>query len=314
MNNKRFIQLVAVIISLLVSALGIFFLSNTREKNENGDLKIAASIFPIYDIAKNIAGENTEVIQVLPRGVSPHTYEPTIADQEKLSGVDILFVIGHDLDNWAIEMAKASNKDVKIVVVDKNIDLQTGNHHEHEEGEEEEQEEEVDEEAIDPHYWLSVTNAIEISKTIKEELKAINMIEENTLDENTKIYVEKLEKLREESVNTLSGLENKEIITFHDAFGYFAQEFGLEVVATIEEFPGKEPTSQYLNEVVNEIEYHNLKVIFKEPQLSDAIINALANDYNIEVRTLDPEGGLEEIDSYIELIEYNVQTIMDSME
>ena len=113
-------------------------------------------------------------------------------------------------------------------------------------------------------------------------------------------------------VQSLDEVKKQPIITFHDAFGYFSDHFGITVVATVEPFAGKEPTPQYLVELGNIIKELNVRYLFTEPQLSSRNIQAFASDNNLVVGVLDPIGGLQTRETYIELISFNVNALKDA--
>lgn len=367
MKNKLIIFAILVAVALP----GILYLAFAQDSGEQDDetLKIAASIFPVYDIAQNIVGDNAEIVQVLPSGSSPHTYEPDAAKQSELNNIDALFMIGNELDEFAEDSVSASNDRYKKVVVDKNIDLMESDHsHSHDEehddeeqkdngsheeekdhneegdehgeehekheeddhnedeasedadGHEEEHKEEHEDEhkhgEYDPHYWLSVDNAKEIAETIYTEVSEIDPSNESEYKQNYETYISELDELKTELDEILDVDEmnsERKIITFHNAFGYFAEEYNIEIVATIEEFAGQEPSPEYINGVVAEIEEYNIETLFKEPQLPDTIVDALSNDYNVDVLTIDPLGGAEGRNSYIELMRYNAEQISQAL-
>src|SRR3989344_4025831 len=91
--------------------------------------KIAATIFPLYDLVRNVAGDEFEVILILPPGANPHVFEPTPADIAKISEVKMIFAIGHNLDNWALPLAEAATES-QVVTVDRGIPLLESTHSE----------------------------------------------------------------------------------------------------------------------------------------------------------------------------------------
>jgi len=105
--------------------------------------------------------------------------------------------------------------------------------------------------------------------------------------------------------------KTKNIVVFHDAWGYFADHFGLTVVGTFEPFPGQEPTPQYLKELQVAVKDYNIKALFAEPQLSQDSIKTLAKDLGVDIKVLDPTGGVEGRMSYIEMMDFNVNNVYE---
>lgn len=302
------------IVATIVIAISVFLLSRQETKPQ-----IATSIFPLHDITKNITGDKFEVVNLLPAGASEHTYEPTFTDQQKIASSKLVFAIGLDLDNWVQELAYKSS--VRSVEVFAGIQLLEGEE-EHEARDVEDNmakpntslahaSEDPDHTHYDPHYWLSLTNGKLIAQNIAKEIITLDPTNKDYYEQNLSDYLVKLDNALIEA-KSLS-ISNSKIITFHEAFAYFAQELGIEIVATIEPFPGKEPSLAYLNEVGELIKQHGVKTLFKEPQLSDAVIKALANDFGATVDTLDPIGGIGERDSYINTYLYNARTVAKAL-
>jgi len=300
--NKRFIVLLII---FLLGLFGLsFYLGFVKNPAINGDkgLKVAASIFPLYDITKNIAGDKAEVVLMLPVGASEHTFEPTPKEQEELSDADLVVLIGHGIDGWVEKLVQAGRGE-EVVTVDRNIELKSLEGEEVEEGGD----------GLDPHYWLSIDNAMIIADNVAEELSKEDPANAQYYRANSYKYKIKLGELKQELQQKIVSISDPEIVTFHEAFSYFAQEFSINIVASIEPFPGKEPTAQYLADVKRIVEENGLKVLFKEPQLSDSVVNALAEDLDVSIYTLDPVGGMEGRDSYEKLLEYNINTIVEAL-
>lgn len=289
---------------LFVVALGFWaFASRTN----NDTKKVATSIYATYSLTSQIAqGGDIEIVNLLPTGTSPHQFQPTAQDQLRLSSVDKVFVIGHELDDWASNTAMNVNPDVKIVSMDKGIDLLE---FEEEHGDESEEQHGQ----FDPHYWLSVENAKIMAANIKDELIELDSANSNKYLENYNNLIASLNNLKAENNTKTQQLSARQVITFHDAFNYLAKELGIEVVATVEEFPGQTPSPAYIAQVGAVIKEHQVKVLFKEPELSDEVVAALASDYGATVKTLDPLESSDPQMSYQDLIRYNVDTILQAL-
>lgn len=327
-----------VAIAIILVAAGAVFALTTSQSTQSDSRTVAATIGPVASLTEQIAGEHFEVVQILPAGASPHTYSLKVSDAEALESASLVFAIGNGLDDWVTDSVDES----KLVDLDQGIELmeygEEGHHHDDEdhededhEGEEHEDEEHMDEheeddhmegedheeenhdhdhEGADPHYWLSAQNASIMAETITDELIAKAPELEDELRSNLAKLQISLRGLLDDSKTKIAAIDDPEIITVHSAFGYMADELGIEVVATVEESPGKEPTAAYIKELGDVITEENVRVLFKEPQMSDAIIEPLANDYGAKVGILDPLGTDSE--SYQELYQRNVQVIVDA--
>lgn len=317
---------ILLIIGFLVVVASVMWVVNKDRLSSSQELenKVGATIFPIYDIAKQIAGDEFEVVLLLPSGASPHTFDPQPSLLKNLQGSKAIFAIGHGLDDWTNTLAQSL--DVPVVPVDKNVELRStpDEHEEHEEvdNHEHEEHEEVDshehEEShehgpLDPHYWLSIHNAEQITLNISEKLSALDKQNSDLYSERAQNYINELKALDTELQNRVATVSGTNIISLHDAWYYFADEFGLNLVGTFEPSAGKEPTPKYLADLQEEVQEHAVSVLFMEPQLSSNSIKAFASDYGLSIAIIDPLGGVEGRQSYIELMRYNVEQVVTAL-
>lgn len=334
MYMKRMLLLVAIVFT--AGFLGVWALQSDKtfqtpvsdtSQSQNDKPVVVASIFPLYDIVRIVGGEEVEAILLLPPGSSPHTFDPIPSTLRKVTDAQKVFMIGHQLDMWAEDLANSAGN-VDVVVVDTSISLQENvNHHGHDEHHEEENfdewvnlEEEYfldvghDQGEIDPHYWLNPENAGIIATTVANELSKVYPEHAQEFASRAQAFSKDIESRSAAWKQQIAALgDHVDIITFHDAFGYFAKYFDIHVVATVEPFAGKEPTPQYLKELRDTIQAQEASALFLEPQLSSDAIRSFAQDTGIPVGVLDPIGGVEGRNSYIELISYNVQTIVETL-
>jgi ABC-type Zn uptake system ZnuABC Zn-binding protein ZnuA len=289
-------------ISMFIVIACCFLLLMSCKKNEvpaaqNGNLKIAATIFPLADIAKNIGGDKILVITIMPPGASPHTFEPTYETIRQAGGIRALFKIGCGLDDWAQKVTAALSGNIAVIEVSQGIDLRH-----------------FGDGTTDPHYWLSLTNGSIIAKNIAEGLVSLDPANKDYYLRNLAAYQELLVKENEAIKQKMAGLQNKTFVTFHEAWFYFAQAYGLAVAEAFEPFPGKEPTPEFLAHFIKTIKDNNIKIVFTEPQFSAESIRQVANDLHIKINTLDPEGGgSPETKTYLDMMRYNAQTIYKAL-
>ena len=302
-------------ISAIIVVMGLFYTLNKNYESSPSN-KVAATIFPLYDIVRNVAGNEIETVLILTPGASPHTFDPSPKEIKALNGSKILFAIGHGLDNWAFKMTEAVGVE-KTVIVDKYIDLLEGGHDHHNNEHDNDHKSthgHGENHAKDPHYWLTAGNAIKIAQSVKEELSLIFPEKSEAFEENFKNYSQKLQSLDEKIIKELSAFDNPPIATFHNAWSYFARGYPVNLVTVFEEFPGKEPTPKYIAEFKENIIKNNVKVIFSEPQFSPLALQPIAKDLGVIFSELDPLGGVEERKTYEELMIYNVNQIITTLQ
>lgn len=264
-------------------------------------VKVATTIFPLYDFARHIAGDAADVVLLLPPGASPHTFEPTPAKVRNLAGSDVLFLIGHGLDDWAARIAlsagvtRAVTVDAGVVLRDAPGDGSAGAARRAR--------------LVDPHYWLSIGNAKAIAHTVEAEIERIAPNRKNELRQRLDIYLAGLDAADADIRRLLANLPNRRIATFHDAFGYFAAAYGLEVVATFEPFPGKEPGPRFVVEFQHAVRTAGVRVLFSEPQFAVAALRPVAADLGVTLSVLDPLGGVPGREGYVELMLFNARQV-----
>lgn len=304
---------VLFVLGLLSLIAGISMLNNGKQQEEKNNVsgvdkvRVAATIFPLYDIVRVVGGDKVDVKLVLPPGASPHTFEVTPGQVKDFQSVQTFFAIGHGIDDWTNDIANSVDG-AEVFIVDENIYLMPFEHEEHDEheGSESEHEHEGNE---DPHYWLSLQNAEQISKNVAERLAAMDTENADYYKKNSEDFISQLETKKKQWQEKVAVLDERDIVVFHDAWGYFAKEFGFNIVATFEPFPGKSPSPQYLAELETEVREKNVKALFVEPQFSEESISTLANDLNVGIEVIDPIGGVSGRENYIDLIDFNVNAI-----
>ena len=257
---------------------------------------VAATIFPLYDITQNIAGDTLHVELVLPVGASPHTFEPTPSLLRNLADVSVVYAIGYGADDWTFSIAQSVGADVQTV--DAGIAIREG----------------VEEdEPFDPHYWLSFDNAKRIAETIADDLSARFPESADIFQTNARSYMEELTSAQEQAQKIVrEDIDSPNLITLHDALYYFGDSFGLTIVGTFEPSAGREPTPQYLIQLTRAIEEAGSTALYSEPQLDTTSLESFAADHQLTISILDPLGGDEEVSTYIDMMLSNVQIIADN--
>ncbi len=288
---KKIIILFVVIFIAFYAVYGC----GAKQSAENEKLKVAATIFPIYDFARNIGGQFAEVVLIVPPGASPHTFSPSVADVKKLQGAKTVFYNGFGLDDWVLKIAKSAGIK-KTVNVNKNLAEVVKSHN------------------GNPHLWLNPDYAKEECKAILEILSQEDPAHKAQFEENYEKYVQEITETANALKKKTEALRNKNFIAFHPAYTYFAEFFGLNEIAVIEKTPGRKPTPKEITEIENLIKSGTVKVIFEEPQISTDIVEAIKEDTGVKVLVLDPLGGTDGRKSYIDLIKFDVEQVVKGAE
>ncbi len=280
-----------ILIALIALAglTGALLLLNFKQKPQapTNQILVAATIPPVGDMVWQIAGADSGlmVMTILPPGASPHTYEPTPEDMRDLQNARLIFTIGHGLDDWA-ESLTINLPQAEIITMDQGLNLR-----EHDHGHEEDELKEEDrEENKDPHYWLSIKNAKIMAGNIAQALITLDPANEKLYAENLADYMDELNYTDETIKHKFRDFEKRNILTYHNAWGYFADDYDLNVIGAFEVNPGQEPTIDQLSELQTKIKNYGLHTIFIEPQLSEQVIKPFSQDLGLKTAVLDPLG------------------------
>lgn len=262
---------------------------------------VAATIFPLYDIVREIGGPDIRAFVILPPGASPHTFDASPRAVKDLAQATAIFRIGHGLDDWSAAMAQSAGVGT-IVTVDDGIVLRRFAPNESDP-------DHPTPGNIDPHYFLTIRNAKQIAGTVELALSRVAPLAAQRFAARRWAYLRRLERIELEIQGMMSDLPIRKIATFHNAFGYFAQEYGLKIAATFEPFPGQEPGPRDIIAFERSVRENGLKVIFAEPQMSTDGIAPVARDLGVRLSMLDDMGGVPGRESYIDMMLFNARQI-----
>lgn len=224
-----------------------------------------------------------------------HDYQMTPADMKKLENADIFVANGAGMEDFIDDIVK-ERKELHVIDSSANIPLI------------------ADEHGVNPHVWVSVSRCIMQVQNIATELSKLDPNHAEQYRRNTEEYIARLKDLQNKMHAAIDPLLNKKIITFHEAFPYFAEEFNLEIVGVIEREPGTAPTPAEFTNIINQVKNLPTKALFAEPQYSSAASDAIANETGARIYTLDPVvTGEDNIDSYIEAMQKNAETLQTAL-
>lgn len=313
MNRLPFIIIFTLL--FLAGFAAFFEAEDVVEERVSERLVIATTIFPVYDMVRSIAGDEAETFVLLSPGASPHTFEPTPTQAEQIHTADILFEVGI-IDEWTQSLV-ASNKDIEVVSFIDAVTLLSFRDLEEEHADDDMSSDiESDDHAhsdIDPHYWLSIKNAKAMARQIHETLVARDPSKTVAYTNNHLRYQLELDKLAIDMDSTLADVSGKKILSFHDSWQYLERDYGFETVAVVQDTPGVDALANNTRRIYSLVEEFELDVIFSEPQLARTQTTALTEDLNLVEYTLDPIGGVDGRDSYIELMRYNANILNQAL-
>jgi ABC-type Zn uptake system ZnuABC Zn-binding protein ZnuA len=266
-------------------------------------LKVVATTTVFADIVQNVGGSRVAATSIIPPGVGPEDYEPKPDDARKLADAKLIVSNGVGLDDFLDRLlASGTGGQTPQVVLGDGIPTLTEN------GEQ------------NPHFWLdpSLVKQYYVPK-IAAKLTDLDPTGKATYDENASTYGVTLDSLDAELKAKISTIPeaNRKLVTFHDAFPYFARHFGFELVGVILENVGQEPTAAELAALVDKVKATGVKAVFSEAQFSPKLSETLAQEAGISqvVTSLYNDAlGPAPADSYLGLMRWNVDQIVKALQ
>jgi ABC-type Zn uptake system ZnuABC Zn-binding protein ZnuA len=243
------------------------------------DYTVIATTSMFADLAQLALGNNVAIETIIPAGVDVHTFEPSPADAQKLAGADLIVMNGLGLDEWALSLLEAAGKSEEDVLeLAEGID--ESNAWVYLEGEEhsEEESEEHGHGGADPHIWLDPKGAAiyveRIAVRVVADLPERAMAIESARDAGLAEIAALDEELRVGFAAV--DVSKRKIVTFHDAFGYFARTYEIEIVGVAVEAPGQEPSAKEIAALIDAIKAASVTSVFSEVQFPSKVLDQIA--------------------------------------
>lgn len=275
---------------------------------------IVVSIHPYFDIVRQIVGEQATVVRILPVGASPHTFDPTPRDLRRIAEADLVVVNGgYGIDGWLLRLIEATGVQAPIINIFEALDF-VNTRSQFYTFDEAALERPVEPyAAVNSHLWLDPVLMQAIVPILVEGIAAVDPENAEVYRANGEALVADLAALHEELTATLAPIRGAAFVPFHDAWPYFAERYGLDLIVEIEPFPGREPTPAYLQYALGLIEGSGARAIFSEPQLSRRPAEVVAENAGLPLFMIDPLGGTPETDRYQELMRHNARVLVAAL-
>lgn len=302
---------------ILISLSLILCSGCIRTENKNDKLHFLASFYPIYIMALNITdgvdGISLDCMAQEQTGCL-HDFKLSTEDMRNIEKADGFIINGAGMEGFISEIAEKVDG-LNIIDSSTGIDLIEDNHHDdHDEHDEHEDHDGHDHGEYNSHLWVSVANYITQVHNITEGIIELDPEHEAEYRENSDNYIKKLEALKSEMENGLADISDRNIITFHEAFDYFAEEFDLDIVSIIEREPGSEPSARDLADIIDLVDETGVRALFVEPQYPKTSADVIAAETDAKVYTLDPGvSGEMDKDAYINMMKDNLKVLKEAL-
>ncbi len=314
---------ISVIFMLLMSLLMITACVSKEEinLNEKKGLQIVSTVFPGYDFAKQIVGDNAEVSMLLPPGVESHSYEPSPQDIINIQNSDIFIYVGGESEQWVDKILDSMDNKVITVKMMDAVQLYEEEIIDGMQKEQDSDDEASEEHEYDEHIWTSLKNAQNIVARINEAVVSLDSKNKSVYDKNTKSYIEKLDNLDKEFENLFKTFEKPTLI-FGDRFPfrYFVEDYKLDYFAA---FPGcsseTEPSASTIAFLIDKVKEKSLNTVFYIEFSNHNIADTIAESTGAKTAMLHSCHNISKKDmdsgvSYYYLMEQNYETLKGALQ
>ncbi len=255
-KNKLLILCASVIIICLVTACG----AKTNTETDKNKLTVAVSIVPQHTFVEKICGDKVNIVTVIPIGASPENYDPSPKERANFSDADVFFTIGVPSEETFILPYISKNtlvKNCETEISKKHKDLLIGDQR-------------------DPHIWLSPKRMVTMVEYMRDTMCEIDSENSEFYKKNAESFISEINSVDTEIKSILKDSESKNFLVFHPAFQYFADDYGLKMIAF--EHEGKDLTAKRLTEMIDMAKKENIKVIFHQAEITSDKLQAFADE------------------------------------
>jgi zinc transport system substrate-binding protein len=239
--------------------------NNEATRSNDYPLKVFTSFYPVYDFVKKIGKDKVDVSIIVPNGMEPHDFEPTAKQIIDLQKADAIFVNGMGFESWI-------NKLNSVTIVDLSRDLPL----------------EKNTQTSNPHIWLDPLLVKLQAKNILNSLNSLDPQNKLYYNNNYVQFTNHLDKLNADIISNLTNCKLHDFLSFHDAFGYFANRYGLIQHSIQGSSPETEAPPQKIRESIDLSKQLGLDVVFTEDNMDPRLSDIIAQEINGQVLTLSP--------------------------
>jgi len=264
--------ILAIIIVIPLSSIVVYGTDSNQQfqKIESDKLQIISSFYPLHEFSQIIGQEKVDAILLVPIGVEPHDWEPTIKDVQQMQKSDLIIINGIGFENW-VDSLRENNYQGKIIDTSDKILVKK-----------------LDDNSKDPHIWLNPVTVKTQVQNIANAFSDSDPENQQYYQSNAAKYIEQLDLLDVKIRNELSQCNN-DFIAFHDAFSYFADEYDLNQHTIISPNNSHgEATARTLENIISTANTLNIKVIFSEEAVDPKTSEIIANEIGGKVLILSP--------------------------
>ncbi|OGO54439.1 MAG: hypothetical protein A2V85_05060 [Chloroflexi bacterium RBG_16_72_14] len=257
----------------------------------------------LADLVREVGGRHVDVVSLVAKGGEVHTFDPRPADVQRITRADVIFANGLGLDDWLTTLATDAGAGAPVVRLGEDLPDVTylaG-----------------DQEAANPHLWLNVAYAVKYVDRIEAALAGADPADAAVYGAAADAYRARLAALDGEIRERIGVLPvaNRVVVSFHDAFPYFATAYGLTIAGTIVDAPGQDPGAGEIADLVATIRSSGVKAIFAEAQFNPKLAETIAGETGAVVVTdlYTDSVGDAPADTYEGLMRSNADRVVEAL-
>ena len=284
---KKFKILASVLVVLFI-LVEVFTLNQNKEEAVDKKPLVTVSSFFLYDITEHIAKNDVEIINILPFGVDPHSFEMTPSIMSKIEKSSLVFYSGAGLEPWVDKMTfKSKSIDMSTHMKLRHLSSGEGKSHQHHH-----EDEHTVHNTLDPHYWLDFDNMKNATDVVTQELISLLPKNREIYLQHRDIYLKMLQKLDENYSKKLKTCKVHHLILNHNSMGYLADRYNFHSESLSGLSPDAQPTPYDIKRILHEIEENSVNTIFFENFVNAKVIKTIARDTGIKVEVIESLGNI----------------------
>jgi zinc/manganese transport system substrate-binding protein len=301
--RKESIMTRRVLVALTCVALA--WLGLTSEVRAADKLKVAASFSVLGDMVNQVGGDRVDVVTFVGPNGDAHVYEPTPGDIKELAASKLLFINGLGLEGWMERLEKSSGFKGTLVVATKGIKPR--------------QMVEDEKKITDPHAWQSLANGKIYAANIRDALIAADPAGKAIYEENAKKFIDGMTAMEANVKAAVDKMppERRKIITTHDAFGYFGEAYGMELIAPEGVSTESEASAQDVAKIITQIKKEHIPAVFLENVTDSRLLDEIASETGAKIGgtlysdALSPPNGPAA--TYLDMFRNNIDTLSTAL-
>ena len=273
-------------------------------------LNIASFSTVLTEIAEKVGGAHVTVFGLVRPGVDPHEYEPTPSDLKKVSDARLILTSGKNLENYLNKLQEASGGKAELLKVGDHLPSLTMKAEEGTAANRSGM-------TLVPHWWNSVINVEQGTRIVRDELSKLDPADQADFATNAETYLTELDELNRWVKRKVAELprDKRKLVTSHDAFQYFAHDYGFSIAAIEGVSTETEPSNRHVADLIDQIKKEGVKAIFTEETLNPKVTKEITRETGARVGGVLYADGLGSGDAstYEGMVKHNVSTIVDAL-